>query len=85
MRHVLDKIDTQSIKLQIAILSTCGMDLFLNIFTLVAFTQSVDNLFHSVICDNEYLLTLLCPHVLLPSSSLAKIFLSKSESDFSNC
>ena len=32
--------------------------LFLNIFTLLAFTQSVDNLFNSfiVLCENEYFL-----------------------------
>ena len=32
--------------------------LFLNIFTLLAVTQAVDNLFHSfiVLCENEYFL-----------------------------
>ena len=34
-------------------------NLFLNIFTLLAFTQFADNVLHSfiVLCENEYLLT----------------------------
>ena len=30
--------------------------LFLNIFTLLVFTQSENNLFHSFLCENEYFL-----------------------------
>ena len=60
----------------------------LNIFTLLALTQSFGSLFHSFItlCEKEYFLmsnlhcsltnAALCPLVLLPSLSLKNIFLS---------
>ena len=62
--------------------------LFLNILTLLAPTQSADNLFHSftVLCENEnFLISSLhcffanvtpCPLVLLSSLTEKKIFLS---------
>ena len=64
--------------------------LFLNIFTLLALTQSFGSLFRSFItlCEKEYFLmsnlhcsltnAALCPLVLLPSLSLKNIFLSTS-------
>ena len=65
-------------------------NLFLNIFTLLALTQSFGSLFHSFITlyKKEYFLmsnlhcsltnAALCPLVLLPSLSLKNIFLSTS-------
>ena len=62
--------------------------LFLNILTLLAPTQSADNLFHSftILCENEYFLisslhcffanVTPCPLVLLSSLTVNKIFLS---------
>ena len=76
------------------LLSDICLFYFLNIFTLLALTQSFDNLLFSFItlCENEYFLmsnlhcsltnAALCPLVLLPLLSLKNIFPSISSQPF---